>query len=160
MTYPTEITLAFADGRYRFFSTLALLIEFEKNHGSICMVEPQLRMGIGLDENGKAIFNGESAAFAPACRDLIRLALIGGNKGIVDGEEVKVGPIRAMELVDLYVFPARPLAEAAALAWQIASVMIYGNELGAKLADAIGADAEAAPETEANSESAEERGLE
>jgi hypothetical protein len=137
MTYPTETTLDFADGRYRFFLTLPLLTEFENKHGSILMLEPPLRQGIGLDEAGKPIFVGaESEARAPICRDLIRLALIGGNKGTVDGEDVEVGPGRAKELVDVYTFPARPLAEAAALAWQIASVIIYGNNPRASEAEA------------------------
>lgn len=127
-TYPTEITLPFADGEYRFFLPIAMVDELDKKHASIMRLEPTLRAGIGLADDGNAFFIGGGEASASAIRDVIRCALIGGNKGTVDEKTVDVGPIEAKRLVGAYVHPARPLGEGAALAWRILAAAIYGNE--------------------------------
>lgn len=128
--YPTEITLPFADGEYRFFLPLAQVTELERAaEASMFAIEWSLREGIGIAEDGKAFFAGNSAAETKAIRNTVRLALIGGGRGKVDGAEVEVGPRRATELVDAYLFPAQPLANGAALAWRILATAIYGNEL-------------------------------
>lgn len=127
-TYPTEITLPFADGEYRFFLTLPMVDELDQKHGSIMRLEPALRAGIALGENGNAIFAGGGEAQARAIRDVIRCALIGGNRAKVDEKEIEVGTLDAKRLVSAYVHPARPLGESAALAWRILAAAIYGNE--------------------------------
>lgn len=127
-TLPTEITLPFADGQYRFHLPIAMVDELDKKYGSIFRIEPALRAGIGLAEDGTAFFIGGGEASASSIRDVIRCALIGGNKGLVDEKTVDVGPNEAKRLVGAYVHPARPLGEGAALAWRILAAAIYGNE--------------------------------
>lgn len=127
-TYPTEITLPFADGQYRFFLPIAMVDELDQKHGSIMRLEPALRAGIALGKDGNAIFAGGGEAPARAIRDVIRCALVGGNKATVDQKEIEVGPNEAKRLVSAYVHPARPLGESAALAWRILAAAIYGNE--------------------------------
>ena len=128
MTYPTEITMSFADGEYRFFLPIPQVTELESGGQSMCALEFRLRESIGLTIDGEAIYGGGNAVDADSIRKIIRLALIGGNGGTVEGEKVDVGPQRARELVETYVYPARPLAEGAALAWRILATAIYGNE--------------------------------
>ena len=128
MTYPTEITMPFADGEYRFFLPIAQVAELERSGLSMCALEFRLRESIGLTMDGEAIYGGGNAVDADSIRQIIRLALIGGDSGKVDDEKVDVGPQRARELVETYVYPARPLAEGAALAWRILATAIYGNE--------------------------------
>lgn len=126
MTYPTEITLPFADGEYRFFLTLPMVNEFESKHGSIASMEFALRGSIGLRLDGNAIFAGGGDATTSALREVIRCALIGGNAATVDGAQIEVGPNRARELIEAYCFPARPFGETAAVAWRILAAAIYG----------------------------------
>ncbi len=127
MTYPTEITLDFADGRYRFWLPMAQVNELEKTIGMLTL-EWHLRQAMGISDTGEAIYTGGTTAEVRGIREVIRLALIGGNRAEVDTETIEVGPTRARELVDAYVFPTRPLAEAAALAWRILAAAIYGND--------------------------------
>lgn len=128
MIYPTEVTLPFADGEYRFFLDLPQANELEGAGMSMCQLEWHLREGVGVDDRGQATFAGGGTATAKAIRNTIRLALIGGNCGKVDGEEIEVGPGAAKDLIEAYAFPARPLGESAALAWRILAAAIYGNE--------------------------------
>lgn len=128
MTYPTEITLPFADGRYRFFLPMAQVNELERGGQSILQLEFHLREGIGVGADGNAFYAGTATTDAAPIREIIRLALIGGDSAMIEGVESGVGPQRARELLDAYVYPARPLAEAAALAWRILGAAIYGNE--------------------------------
>jgi hypothetical protein len=129
MTFPTEITVPFADGQYRFWLPMPQVNELEKTI-SVCELEWHLRPSVALSADGSAVYAGGTVAQVRAIRDTIRLGLIGGAKGTVDGETVEVGPNRARELVDAYVFPAQPLGDAAALAWRILAAAVYGNEPG------------------------------
>ncbi|QCI92127.1 hypothetical protein [Novosphingobium sp. EMRT-2] len=140
MTYPTEVTMPFADGSYRFFLPQRQVSEFEEKHGTICGLEFNLRSCIMMNGEGHAIFSGGGAAEAQQIRDLIRAALIGGNKAVVDDKTIEVGPQAALALVDRYVYPARPLGESAALAWRILGAAIYGNQLGEVAANTAAAD--------------------
>lgn len=135
MIYPTEITLPFADGEYRFFLPVAMVDELDKKHGSIMSIEPNLRAGIGIAEDGSAFYLGGGAVEAAAIRDVIRCALIGGNKATVNEKTIEVSPLDAAQLVKAYVHPARPLGEGAALAWRILAAAIYGNGLTSEPAE-------------------------
>jgi hypothetical protein len=135
MTYPTEIRLPFAEGTYRFWLPMPQVNEIEGKHGSICALEFNLRAGIGLDPKGNAIFVGSGVTDSSAIRDVIRCALIGGGQAVVDDQTIEVGPQRARELIETYVFPARPIGEAAALAWRILAAAVYGNELASPAAE-------------------------
>ena len=99
---------------------------------SILAIEERLRAGIGQDDNGAPVFVGGGTASVREIRETIRLGLIGGNHGLVSSEEVEVGPLRAKQLVDLYSYPARPLAESAVLAWLILSSAVFGVRLKKK----------------------------
>ena len=130
----TACTSAFGDGEYRFWLPLPHVFELERVCGdvSILAIEERLRSGIGQDENGETVFVGGGAASVREIRETIRLGLIGGDHGLVDGSEVEVGPLRAKQLMDLYAYPARPLAESAVLAWLILSSAIFGVRLKKK----------------------------
>jgi hypothetical protein len=129
----TAVTADFADGSYRFWLPLPQIFELERNCGSMLALEERLRVGIGLNEAGEAEFVGGGAAIVKEITETIRLALIGGNSGMVQGEEREIGPLEAKRLVENYVYPARPLAEGAALAWRILSTAIFGVRLKKKV---------------------------
>lgn len=129
----TACTAGFGDGEYRFWLPLPQVFELERAcDSSIIAIEERLRMGMGQQEDGSMVFIGGGTGMVREIRETIRLGLIGGNSALVDGEEGEVGPMRAKQLVDLYCYPARPLAEGAALAWLILSSAIFGVRLKKK----------------------------
>lgn len=125
----TEVVTEFADGTYRFWLPMRQVTSFERDHGSIFDFWGKLTDAIGIDKGGAFHYIGPSGPPVAALRDFIRLALIGGDQCTVDGEEDGVGPTKAKHLVDDYCYPARPLAEAAALAFQIADAAVRGVDL-------------------------------
>lgn len=135
---PTSIELDFADGRYWFALTWPLLLELERKCGakdrdgiardkSVFSMHSQLGSGLMLGEDGKVIFLGDGDGLARDIAHIIRLGLIGGNRGTVMGEQITFSPNEASELVDTYVYPAVPLVESAALAFGILNAVILGN---------------------------------
>lgn len=140
----TAVTLPFADGEYRFWLGLPQLVELERACGdtSILTLEERLRGSIGVEADD-FVFAGGGAAMIRDVRHIIRLGLIGGNQAVIDGEQSEVGPIRAGQIIDAYVCPARPLEEAVVLAWRILHSVIYTVRLKKK--------ATAKPETESPS---------
>lgn len=127
-TRDTETVLDFGDGQYRFFLPLREVGEFESKHEPILSAQPRLHAAIGFTKDRKPVLIEEARVDANLCRDVIRLALIGGNEGETDQGVEEVGPNRAKELVDLYAYPNRPLEETAALAWQILATAVYGRK--------------------------------
>lgn len=127
------LTLKFADGEYAFALQLPQLFELERATGdtSILTLEQRLSAAIGL-ENGDPTFVGGGAAMVADVRETIRLGLIGGNSGKTDEGEIEVGPVRAKQLVEVYVCPARPLEEGVVLAWRILADVIYAPRLAKK----------------------------
>lgn len=130
----TACTTAFGDGEYRFWLPLPQAFELERLCGDVSLlaIEEGLRSGIGQTADGEPEFIGGGGASLRAIRETIRLGLIGGNSGMIDGEEVEVGPMAAKQLVDLYCYPARPLVESAVLAWRILSAAVFGVRLKKK----------------------------
>lgn len=133
----TAVDLDFADGCYHFWLPLPQVVELERKTGgtSILVIEERLRGSIGADgsaDNAQYVFIGGGSAMLADVRETIRLALIGGGSGMVDGKEIEVGPNTALSLVDNYVYPARPLAESIVLAWRILHAAIHGIELSSK----------------------------
>lgn len=124
----TAVTLPFADGEYRFWLPLPQLFELERaaDDTSILTIEERLRTACGVGEDGEYVFVGGGSAMARDITNTIRCGLIGGNSGMVDGEEVEVGPILAKRLVEAYAYPARPMSESALLAWRILHAAIFG----------------------------------
>lgn len=127
----TRVELPFADGTYSFWLPLPQVFEVERKTGdtSLLVLEERMRAAIGQDAEGAFVFAGGGAAMVADVREVIRCALIGGNAGMVEGEEIEVGPVAAKQLVDSYVYPARPLAEGVVLAWRILQAAIYGIRL-------------------------------
>jgi hypothetical protein len=135
----TAVEIDFADGRYRFWLPLPQVVELERKTGdtSILVIEERLRAAIGVEENEggepRFVFLGGGAAMVSDVRETLRLGLIGGGSGMVDGQEVEVGPNTARQLVDAYVYPARPLGEGVVLAWRVLHAAIHGVQLKKKL---------------------------
>ena len=135
----TAVELAFGDGEYRFWLPLPQVFELQRKTGdtSILVLEHRLRGAIGLTEDKTPVFAGGGEALVADALQTIRLALIGGNHGMVDGEQVQVGPVRAKEMVDTYCYPSRPFGEAVVLAWRILHAAIHGIELKKKTDDSV-----------------------
>ena len=134
----TAVEFDFADGRYRFWLPLPEVVELERKTGvSILAIEERLRAAIGVDGDvsdpaSDFVFLGGGSATVTDVRETLRLALQGGGGGLVDGEEIEVGPIRARQLVETYVYPARPFAEGVVQAWRVLHAAIHGIQLSSK----------------------------
>ena len=133
----TAVELDFADGRYRFWLPLPQVTELERktDNTSILVIEERLRGAIGIEQGEIEpgfVFLGGGSALVADVRETLRLALIGGNSGMVNGAEIEVGPLLAKQLVDSYVYPARPFAEGVVLAWRVLHAAIHGVQLAAK----------------------------
>lgn len=118
----THIDLAFADGTYTFALGLAQIHE----------LQTKCKIGIGglyarvlqgrLTED---VTIGHPAYAAYHLEDLVetvRQGLIGGGVGMADGKEVKVGALRANELVERYLLPM-PLTEQ----WELAAAILFAK---------------------------------
>jgi len=126
----TAIDLDFGDGRYHFWLALPHVIELERKCGNKSIFAMYDAMEAGLGMNGTApVYLGGGTAMVTEIREAIRLGLIGGNSGLVGGEQIEVGPNRARELVDTYTFPHRPLTEGLHVAWSILHAAIVGITL-------------------------------
>jgi len=126
----TELTLKFADGEYLFALKLPQLSELQDKTG----------VGIfalyGRVLRGRYVLNGEivgiaheGEAYASDIYETIRLALIGGGRGLVNGEEVEVSALKAKQLVETYIHPV-PLREGWSVAAAILTAKIEGYDPG------------------------------
>lgn len=121
----TEITLAFADGEYRFRLGLAQIHAIEEKCGPIGEVFARLLKGRYLVD-GQPLGSTREAGFKLAdVLETVRQGLIGGAGGLVDGAEVSVSPPKANALVELYV-ASRPLAEGWSLAVAVMTALMEG----------------------------------
>ncbi|MCT8002386.1 gene transfer agent family protein [Sphingomonas sanguinis] len=141
----TWIEVPFADGIYRFTLRLPQIEELERTLGYIGRDGARIPMGIGAIfarlAKGRAFLSngepdwsslGEAEALASeiAIRDsieVIRLALIGGNRAIVNGIESGVPPQRALQLIDAYIV-GQPVEDAWHYAFAIVGALIFGVE--------------------------------
>lgn len=118
----THIDLKFADGEYR----CALGIE------QIHELQTKCKIGIGglyarvlqgrVDADVSVGHPAYSAFHIDDIVETVRQGLIGGGQGMVDGAEVKVGPLRANELVERYLMPM-PLVEQ----WNLAAAILFAK---------------------------------
>lgn len=135
----TAVSFDFADGHYRFWLPLPQVVELERKTGvSILVIEERLRGAIGVDgpqDDPTFLFLGGGSATVADVRETLRLALQGGGGGLVDGQEIEVGPNTARQLVDAYVYPARPFAEGVVQAWRVLHAAIHGVQLVKKKAE-------------------------
>lgn len=126
----TEIELEFGDGKYLFKLPLVQINELQSKTGlGIGALYAKLLQGryIYAPDNDATMGMPTQANYAAAdVIEPIRLGLIGGGQGIVDGVPVKVTPLVANRLVENYVYPARPFMEAWTLATSVLSVVVEG----------------------------------
>ena len=139
----TGLELDFGDGRYLFALKFPQIIELERKCGrklpdgtilskSVFQIFEEMTDGIGVgQDDGQARFVGGGQANALDISETIRLGLIGGNSGLVDGDAIEVGPLTASSLVKSYVHE-RPLSEGIAVAWAILNAAITGVQLKKK----------------------------
>jgi hypothetical protein len=126
----TAIDLAFADGVYTFDLGLAQINEIQSKCGAgIGAVYARVCKGRYL-VSGLAIGNPEEASYR--IEDLvavIKQGLIGGGKGVVDGQDVVVTAFRANELVENYVLASgKPLKDAWTIAAAVLTARIEGYD--------------------------------
>lgn len=137
MHMDTAVELRFGDGRYRFWLSAkgAADLEHELAPLTIAMMHSLLEQCMSEEDDGTISFALGGAIGVKAMRMLIREALREGNCGMVDGAEIEVGPLKASELVDKYVYPARPLEEGLVLAAHILFSQVRGIKLKKKVSD-------------------------
>lgn len=118
----THIDLAFADGVYRFALGIGQIHELqEKCKAGIGAIYARVLQGRVTDD----ITVGHPAYAAYHIDDLVETArqgLIGGGVAWVGDDEIKVGPLRANDLVDRY-FSTLPLMEQ----WDIAAAILHAK---------------------------------
>lgn len=123
----THIDLAFADGAYRFALGLAQIHELQtKCKAGIGAIYARVLQGRVSED----ISIGHPAYAAYHVDDLVetvRQGLIGGGVGWVDEQEIKVGPLRANDLIERYLL-ALPLMEQWNLAASILHAKVDGYE--------------------------------
>lgn len=135
--------ISFGDGKYQFGPlSLKQVVELERACGvtdregvlrskSVYVIYDELGQGLGL--NGDApVYLGGGGAHPGDIREVIRLALIAGNSGVVAGNEIQVGPVKAGQLCDEYLYPERPMIEGQHIAWAVLNAMIVGVTLKKK----------------------------
>lgn len=122
-----HILLQFADGEYMFRLAVREVVELQEKCGAgVAAVFSRLMMGRYKGPNGDILFNPLEAVFKlEDIRETIRLGLIGGGTGMVNGETINVDPTKAMRLVRDYV-DTRPLLET----WRIASAVLSAFVVG------------------------------
>lgn len=129
----SSIDLEFADGSYTFALPLVRIKELQAKCGA-----PGAPVGIGKIFN--RVLKGcieidNTIVMAPGAAEFqvedlietIRQGLIGGGKGVVDGQEVEVTTILAERLIKNYVLE-QPLKNAWSLAVSILGACIMGYE--------------------------------
>jgi len=142
----TDVWVDAFDGTYRLFLDMPHVCEIERKCGFVDRNGDRQPCGLfavygrvakgRYELDGKQVgFSVEGQATITDCRETVRLALIGGGMGLVGGEQVKVTPRRAEELIATYLAPA-PVEESWNLAFLILHAAIHGrparaNEAGA-----------------------------
>jgi hypothetical protein len=123
------IDLEFGDGVYDFALLLPQISELQrKTDTGIGKLYARVVRGCIPDPkgNGQWVLNPSTAEFfALDLIETIRHGLIGGGRGTVNGEEVKVTPQLANRLIDAYVLN-QPLVEA----WKVAATVLGVCVLG------------------------------
>lgn len=128
----SEIELEFADGSYLFALKLPQLAELQDKCGAgIFAIYGRVMRGRYVLDGQVLGLAHEGEAFHHDLYETIRLGLIGGGRGMVDGQEVQVSALTAKTLVERYVHPA-PLREAWTIAAAILSAKVEGYDPGPK----------------------------
>jgi hypothetical protein len=130
----STIDLAFADGSYTFALPLVRISELERKCGlpgppvGIGTIFGRVIKGCVYNEKGDPMLApGAAEFFAVDLIETIRQGLIGGGKGIVNGEEVKVTPAIAERLMTAYVY-GTPLTDSWSMAASILGACVMGYD--------------------------------
>lgn len=98
------IELNFGDGEYLFALTVPRLIELQEKTGDgIGELHARMMKGVVRSSEGIALIPNYAEFRILDLIETIRQALIGGGKGIVEGQEVEVTPLVAQRLMENYV---------------------------------------------------------
>lgn len=119
MTPVTALELEFADGDYLFDLKIPQLAELQEKRGPLFKVYGRVLKGRYLLAGEAVGVPAEGEAFAEDLFETIRLGLIGGGLGVVNGQEVKVNAITANKLVQRYCHEM-PLRDS----WSIAAMIL------------------------------------
>lgn len=122
-----HITLEWADGEYAFRLPVGQIAELQEKCGAgVGLIFARMSAGRFMDKDGAVSFNPLLAQFrAEDVFETIRLGLIGGGHGMVDGKAIEVNSVKALQLVRSYVH-ARPLLENWRVAYAILAAYIVG----------------------------------
>lgn len=126
----TDLVLKFADGDYLFALKLPQLLELQRVcEAGIFVIYGRVLRGRYVLQDSEVAFGvpHECEAFVNDVYETIRLGLIGGGQGLVNGEEVPINALRARQLVETYCHPA-PLKECWDIAAAVLSAKIEGYE--------------------------------
>lgn len=128
MTPQTALELHFADGEYLFDLKLPQIAELqEKRQAGILAIYRRVVRGRYTFEGQTVAIAHEGEAYAEDLFETIRLGLIGGGRGLVDGQEVQVTALTAKNLVERYCHPT-PLRDSWAVAAAVLAARIEGAE--------------------------------
>jgi hypothetical protein len=131
----TGITAPFGDGEYHFQLLLPQAFELERSCDTTLLdLHERFEHVLGINQDTGEYAHISGGPGTKAILEVIRLALIGGAGGVVSGEAVQVGPVRAKQLVETYCWPAPgcPLEAATSLAGSIAIAAVRGIRLKKK----------------------------
>lgn len=119
----TSVDLAFADGAYTFRLPMRGIIAVEQKCGPIGEVYARTLAGRYATGGNHIVVPTEGRYRMADLVEVIRQGLIGGNKGLVDGQEIAVSSILANHLIDTYVLPDHdnPVARA----WELAAAILF-----------------------------------
>lgn len=122
------IVLEWADGEYQFRLPVGQIAELQTKCGDVGVgkIYARLMAGRYMDRAGDIVLNPMEADFRyEDVVEVIRLGLIGGGRGTVDGKSVEVTPTKALQLVRDYVH-SRPLLEN----WRVSSAVLSAFLIG------------------------------
>lgn len=122
------IVLEWADGEYEFRLPVGQLAELQtKCAAGIGKVYARLMAGRYVDQRTQEIVLNplQAELHYEDITEVIRLGLIGGKRGIVDGKQIEVTPTKAQQLIRDYVH-TRPLLEN----WKVASAVVNAFMIG------------------------------
>lgn len=122
--------IRFGDGDYIFALKLPQILELQRVCGAgIFTIYGRVVEGWYTRADGFEFgLPHEANAHVLDVYETIRLGLIGGGAGLVNGETVAVGPNRARELVETYAHPPVPLKEAWNVAVKVLVATIEGYD--------------------------------
>jgi hypothetical protein len=122
------IELEFADGVYTFALPLPRIDELQRKTGiGIGALFSRVLKGCARIGDEIVLAPGTAEFYAEDLVETVKQGLIGGGKGIVNGEEIRVTPVIANRLIDNYVL-INPLSDCWSVAASILGAVIVGYD--------------------------------